>query len=106
MPTNGFSIKPLKVKLLAGEQKATEKKLTFSGISSEQSLCEAPCVGFHASFCTNGSPSPDLIFSKLRLKEKERQKEKFMQEEALGREWLMGFLGLPSPNMEVHIFSQ
>ena len=24
MPTNGFSIKPLKVKLLAGEQKATE----------------------------------------------------------------------------------
>ena len=25
-PTNGFSIKPLKVKLLAGEQKATEFK--------------------------------------------------------------------------------
>ena len=24
MPTNGFSIKPLKVKLLAGEQQATE----------------------------------------------------------------------------------
>ena len=24
MPTNGFSIKPLKVKLIAGEQKATE----------------------------------------------------------------------------------
>ena len=24
MPTNGFSIKPLKVKLFAGEQKATE----------------------------------------------------------------------------------
>ena len=24
LPTNGFSIKPLKVKLLAGEQKATE----------------------------------------------------------------------------------
>ena len=24
MPTNGFSIKPLKVELLAGEQKATE----------------------------------------------------------------------------------
>ena len=24
MPTNGFSTKPLKVKLLAGEQKATE----------------------------------------------------------------------------------
>ena len=24
MPTNGFSIKPLKVKRLAGEQKATE----------------------------------------------------------------------------------
>ena len=27
MPTNGFSIKPLKVKLLAGEQKATEETL-------------------------------------------------------------------------------
>ena len=27
LPTNGFSIKPLKVKLLAGEQKATEKWL-------------------------------------------------------------------------------
>ena len=27
MPTNGFSIKPLKVKLLAGEQKATESCL-------------------------------------------------------------------------------
>ena len=26
MPTNGFSIKPLKVKLLAGEQKATEER--------------------------------------------------------------------------------
>ena len=26
MPTNGFSIKPLKVQLLAGEQKATEKR--------------------------------------------------------------------------------
>ena len=26
MPTNGFSTKPLKVKLLAGEQKATEKR--------------------------------------------------------------------------------
>ena len=25
LPTNGFSIKPLKVKLLAGEQKATEQ---------------------------------------------------------------------------------
>ena len=25
LPTKGFSIKPLKVKLLAGEQKATEK---------------------------------------------------------------------------------
>ena len=25
LPTNGVSIKPLKVKLLAGEQKATEK---------------------------------------------------------------------------------
>ena len=29
MPTSGFSIKPLKVKLLAGEQKATEKFPTF-----------------------------------------------------------------------------
>ena len=27
MPTNGFAIKPLKVKLLAGEQKATEFRL-------------------------------------------------------------------------------
>ena len=28
LPTNGFSIGPLKVKLLAGEQKATELKGT------------------------------------------------------------------------------
>ena len=29
MPTNGFSIQPLKVKLLAGEQKATEGRRQF-----------------------------------------------------------------------------
>ena len=34
MPTNGFSIKPLKVKLLAGEQKATEKFRRFLGLDS------------------------------------------------------------------------
>ena len=30
LPTNGFSIKPLRVKLLAEEQKATEEKLGLS----------------------------------------------------------------------------
>ena len=31
MPTHGFSIKPLKVKLLAGEQKAAETRRRSSG---------------------------------------------------------------------------
>ena len=31
LPTNGFSIKPLKVKPLAGEQKATENPNQFRG---------------------------------------------------------------------------
>ena len=30
LPTNGFCIKPLKVKLSAGEQKATEKRVPGS----------------------------------------------------------------------------
>ena len=33
MPTNGFSVKPLKVKLLAGEQKATELRRLFGAKS-------------------------------------------------------------------------
>ena len=33
MPTNGFSIKPLKIKLLAGEQKATEY---YSGVKDSE----------------------------------------------------------------------
>ena len=55
LPTNGFSIKPLKVKLLAGEQKATEaclfcigalnfefvglKQGGFSGLDNEKAGC-------------------------------------------------------------------
>ena len=35
MPTNGFSVKPPKVKLVAGEQKATE---IFLGPSSEHAV--------------------------------------------------------------------
>ena len=34
MPTTGFSIKPLKVKLSAGEQKATEFKYAVAGMKS------------------------------------------------------------------------
>ena len=38
MPTNGFSVKPLKVKLVAGEQKATENCSELSHGQMLQSL--------------------------------------------------------------------
>ena len=49
MPTSGFSTKPLKVKLLAGEQKATEKRHTHISSKPSASLvvCPGPAKGFH-----------------------------------------------------------
>ena len=39
MPTNGFSIKPLKVKPLAGEQKATEYTEKRKAVDHSHSTC-------------------------------------------------------------------
>ena len=36
MPTNGFSIKPLKVKLFAGEQKATEYRYMLRNVPRKE----------------------------------------------------------------------
>ena len=50
LPTNGFSIKPLKVKLLAGEQKATEflpfafqEESSFGDFWPQSSTCRSGC---------------------------------------------------------------
>ena len=51
-PTNGFSIKPLKVKLLAGEQKATEKRccsFPFWGVGGVGATQERRGVAGHGA---------------------------------------------------------
>ena len=50
LPTNGFSIKPLEVKLLAGEQKLTEawcKRMWRLNVSSSE-----PCFTSISILCT------------------------------------------------------
>ena len=61
MPTNGFSIKPLKVNRLAGEQKATEKRGLRSGHGRE-ALANAsmPCPRFSID-SQNGSQDEAAI---------------------------------------------
>ena len=58
MPTNGFSTKPLKLKLLAGEHKATEKRIPKTAtLSNTEHTQWAACLSAQKSGCRM-DPSP------------------------------------------------
>ena len=63
MPTNGSSIKPPKVKLLAGEQKANEKSLSLFFSSHGDFRGNSPfAFACHAFVCQAGSAESGAIF--------------------------------------------
>ena len=63
MPTNGFSIKPLEVKLLAGEQKATEYELLFTLKWSQIVGIAGSCIARNrVTFQVTHESSWDLCF--------------------------------------------
>ena len=61
MPTNGFSIKPLKVKLLAGEQKATKYMcFLFSRVLKQMAEIERELVIANSPAAETSSPEAEL----------------------------------------------
>ena len=61
MPTNGCSTKPLKVKLLAGEQKATERKLCVSSELGSACCADLP-PSLHGGGWTGSLMGPEFRF--------------------------------------------
>ena len=69
LPTNGFSIKPRKVKLLAGEQKAAKYRCSFLLQDPKPSRVRVEAWGIHhpkdkkmvADVCTCGSARRELL---------------------------------------------